>query len=350
MTASFASKKLATEAMTDTNSQPTMAWARLLRISNLPSAVSNILMGALLASQSWAPGLGIALIVFSSALLYLGGMVLNDVFDVEVDRVERPNRPIPAGAISLLNARRAGFGMLSLAIVIATIAGWSVSQSYSFSLASPIYRAPLVAAILALCVYLYDGPCKRTIAAPMLMGSCRSLNILLGASLYSVVLLDDSSRAMLDPVLGLPFLVWWVAISVGILITGTTWLGRNEAKESQASNTLRLGAFMIFVGLAGIAAAVLCPNSHIEIHPNTRKLFPIAIAFLSLPVLYRVALAVLYETPAKIQLGVISVLRSIILLDAAICYLAVPTQPLFAIFVAALIFPAQIMGKLIPST
>jgi tRNA(Glu) U13 pseudouridine synthase TruD len=37
-----------------------------------------------------------------------------------------------------------------------------------------------VAGLLALCVWLYDGLLKRTPAAPLLMGTCRLLNVLLG--------------------------------------------------------------------------------------------------------------------------------------------------------------------------
>ena len=40
-------------------------------------------------------------LLLSSAGLYLGGMVLNDVFDARLDAVERPERPIPSGRVSI---------------------------------------------------------------------------------------------------------------------------------------------------------------------------------------------------------------------------------------------------------
>ncbi len=40
-----------------------------------------------------------ALLVGASACLYEAGMALNDVFDVEIDRQERPDRPIPSGRV-----------------------------------------------------------------------------------------------------------------------------------------------------------------------------------------------------------------------------------------------------------
>ena len=43
----------------------------------------------------------IGLLAAASALLYSAGMVLNDVFDVELDRQEQPYRPLPSGRIPL---------------------------------------------------------------------------------------------------------------------------------------------------------------------------------------------------------------------------------------------------------
>ena len=46
------------------------------------------------------------------ALFYTAGMILNDVLDDDVDRRERPERPLPSGAVS--RAGRADRGRSSL--------------------------------------------------------------------------------------------------------------------------------------------------------------------------------------------------------------------------------------------
>ena len=51
------------------------------------------------------------------------GMVLNDVFDAELDARERPRRPIPSGRIARATAARLGFGLLGLGIAAGWIAG-----------------------------------------------------------------------------------------------------------------------------------------------------------------------------------------------------------------------------------
>lgn len=45
--------------------------------------------------------LTVGLLIAASAALYLAGMVLNNVFDIELDRDEQPYRPLPSGRISL---------------------------------------------------------------------------------------------------------------------------------------------------------------------------------------------------------------------------------------------------------
>ena len=80
-----------------------MRFGPLLRLLRLPAVFTtfpDVLAGfalvfaaAELSQLTW--------LLLSSACLYLSGMVLNDCFDVEDDRRERANRPIPQGEISL---------------------------------------------------------------------------------------------------------------------------------------------------------------------------------------------------------------------------------------------------------
>ena len=81
-------------------------YAELGRISNLPTCMTNVLVGCAIGAGGGAFDLptvfGISLAI---ALFYVAGMALNDVADLEVDRIERPQRPIPSGRI---NRRSAG--------------------------------------------------------------------------------------------------------------------------------------------------------------------------------------------------------------------------------------------------
>ena len=338
------------------NNSRTLPWLRLLRIANLPSAIANILMGFLLVHQSWSPTLELVLLILASSSLYLAGMVLNDYYDFEVDLAQRPGRPLPANQISRNAAGATGFTLLAAGIVFACLAGWMINPAENFDpdsnlLLSSRLRPALIAAVLALFVLLYDGPLKRTIAAPFLMGGCRTLNVLLGASTFFRPLAATEFGTNNEwCLLGLPAIVWWVAIAIGALITGATLLGRNEAVEAQPRGPLVVAGVMILAGLAGLAFVVYCPTATISISKQMKTVYPIFIGLISLTIIRRVGSAVATAKPQHIQQGVVSILRSLILLDASACFLAVPTNPAFALTVFALMAPTLLLGRWVPST
>src|SRR5438034_11690528 len=88
------------ERMTPAESRA-LAWARLVRLPNVFTALADIGLGILVAGPVTVGAAPAALLLLASACLYCGGMVWNDYFDVEQDRRERPFRPIPSGAIIL---------------------------------------------------------------------------------------------------------------------------------------------------------------------------------------------------------------------------------------------------------
>lgn len=312
-------------------------------------------MAFLIVHQSWSPPLELLWLIVASACFYSAGMVLNDVFDVEIDSKERPERPIPSQSIRLATARNAGFGLLALGIALCSVAGIFASGDVAFlpMLQQPLPRCVLLGTLLMISILLYDGPLKRTIFAPAIMGLCRTLNILLGASTF----VAEVGMGNLDPILGLPWTVWWIAISVGLLITGTTLLGRNEAKEEQYRQPLVMAALVIAVGLVGLATIFLCPPASTglvdvdhQADPSQRGRYLIFLGIVSISLFRRVIEAVVVAKPKAIQTGVVAVLRSLILLDGAVCYFFAAGQFVYPLTVAALLIPALVIGRYIRST
>jgi hypothetical protein len=85
------------------------AWGELLRLPNLPSAATNALAGAAIGllvadpPRSLAAGADLRVVAATVAAivgLYAIGLLLNDLFDLEIDRRERPGRPRPSGRIA----------------------------------------------------------------------------------------------------------------------------------------------------------------------------------------------------------------------------------------------------------
>ena len=173
---------------TDPSSSKLIAWARLLRVANVPTAWTNVLVAFLFAHGSWSPTGELLLLLLATSCLFCGGMVLNDVFDFKVDAAERPTRPIPAGQISPATARWVAIALMLLGVVFATAAGALAFRQTTAELSvglSPISRSLGCSLALVFSIWLYDGPLKKTWLAPLAMGACRFFNILLGASTAS---------------------------------------------------------------------------------------------------------------------------------------------------------------------
>lgn len=316
------------------------AWLQLLRISNLPTAWANILMAFLIANQTWTPASELIVLLLASTCFYLAGMVLNDVFDFERDSLERPSRPLPAGKISLATARRTGYAMLVMGVLFAGLAGWFASGDFDFV----FVRCLTIGIALAVAVWLYDGALKNTIAAPWVMGSCRFLNVLLGASTFSV-----AEAQFLAAGIELPWTVIWVAGSLAILIAGVTLLGRNEANEKQNRLALVFAGCIIAIGAAGFAAIVFVPQEP-AVANLLKQRFPWLIVLISIPVIRNVLTAIVVATPAAIQQGVISVLSSLVFLDAAICYVSKPGEVVYCLVVLSLMVPILLMKRAVKMT
>lgn len=149
---------------------------QILRPANVVTAVSDVLAGislAVLFSGLLFPAVSQVLIIsIASMFLYAGGVVFNDVFDVEIDRKERPERPIPSGNLSLQKAIGIGVFCFVMGAILSATQGWT-----AFFVAL---------AIAAMCL-LYNGVFKHHfITGPIAMGACRALNLLLGFSVVAL--------------------------------------------------------------------------------------------------------------------------------------------------------------------
>jgi len=95
-------------------------------------------------------------------------VVMNDVADYELDKIERPERPIPSGFASKEGATVLGICLLVAGIIFAR----QVSQ-----------LSAIIASSIAVLALLYDYLGKHhNFFGPINMGLCRSGNLLLGMS------------------------------------------------------------------------------------------------------------------------------------------------------------------------
>lgn len=220
------------------NGSRALAWWQLLRAANVFTAASNVIAGFLIVQRSWEPAVTLAILVAASACLYLAGMILNDVFDAELDAIERPERPIPSGRISRKSATWAGWSLLAAGVILSWIAALICEHLQPWA----------VAVLLAIAVVQYDSVLKSTWIGPVAMGGCRVLNVLLGASVAGDLLHQTTALAF--------------AVLVGIYTIALTYVARSEtigdmARMLHVRNlvTRMLQGFIVIDAVAATLAA-----------------------------------------------------------------------------------------------
>jgi hypothetical protein len=296
------------------------AFAQLVRLPNVFTALADIALGALVTGALPARWLPFVLLALASACLYCAGMVWNDFFDIEQDRRERPFRPLPSGRVTVREAGLLGGILLGGGLTLSLLAGLVLGS-----------RTPVLLAVLLVgAILAYDAWLKRTWAGPLGMGACRFLNVLLGLSLAPQ---PEAGRGI------------YLALIVGVYIVGVTWFARTEARASSQA-ALAGAALVILVGLfLALPLAVLLADSPWQ--HDTSPLFPyLLVAFgfyLGLP-LFR---AIQKPTPPLVQSAVKRAVLGLVALDAILATAAVGVVGLVLL---VLLLPALYLGRRLYST
>lgn len=220
------------------------AWLILSRGSNLPTVWSSTMAGWLLgvywtSRAGWFPltegGLPqvdfwpLPWLLLAVSAIYVGGMILNDVFDAEWDARHRPTRPIPSGQVSPDTAYLVGFSLLLLgaagAVVVRILHARSFPHDSLERNNDHAGEVLIVAGLLVVLVLVYDRWHKGVVWAPLVMGLCRALLPVLGL-LVSGISFDG--------------LGWhgWVLVglcagSLWLLTFTLTWVARHEATDAR---------------------------------------------------------------------------------------------------------------------
>lgn len=193
-------------------------YLRLMRPANILTAITDIMAGVAI-SGFMLSGYGdtqsvlqFLCLIFATIGLYGGGVVFNDVFDAQLDRVERPERPIPSGIISRTEAIVLGVYLL----VLGVIGAFSVGEVPG-----------IIAICIAIAALVYNKWGKHhSLWGPLNMGLCRGLNLLLGMSVVPG---------------SLSYLGWlaWVPV---LYIAAITMISRDEVHGGK-KRPLQLAAF-----------------------------------------------------------------------------------------------------------
>jgi 4-hydroxybenzoate polyprenyltransferase len=274
-----------------------LAWLRLVRLPNLATAAADSLAGFLVVSQltelGWPPAV-CWLAVLASLCFYAAGMVLNDVYDLAIDREERPERPLPSGAIPVRRAAVVGNLLMAAGAVAACGAAVVASSPWP----------ALVGAALTAAIWLYDRHAKHTVAGPAVMGACRGLNWLLGMTAA-----------------GGPSAVpqWAIPLGMGVYVAGITLFARDEAGRPRLAALLTAMATMI-AGLAVAAGFVWLPmlDGVTRVASLPSQTWLACWGLLAASILARAARAIATPLPSLLRAAVGNAIMAIITLDAVL--------------------------------
>lgn len=263
---------------------PFRAYLELTRPANVVTAFADVLAGcaaagvfSLYVGPTWS---SLAWLLASTGCLYAGGVVLNDVFDSDLDALERPERPIPSG-----RASRGGASVFGSALLAAGVAAAALVSVTSL----------LVAVVIVTFVVAYDAGAKRHfLFGPINMGACRGANLLLGVSAVPP-LLDE---------------FWFLAIFPIVYIGAVTAVSRGEVHGGTS------GTGLLALALAsGVAAALFVLGIRIGYRTVHAAPFAVLFAFLVLPSFVRAAR---HPTPEVVRRAVKRGVLSLVVMDASL--------------------------------
>lgn len=129
-------------------------------------AFISVFLGALLASGSLSPLVNVVIVAIAAFLIISAGNALNDFCDVEIDVVNKPQRPIPAGKIKRGDALTFSIILLGIGTCMGFLINWT---------------ALLIAVCVSICLALYAIRLKRTpLAGNIVVGLLTALVFISG--------------------------------------------------------------------------------------------------------------------------------------------------------------------------
>ncbi|ASZ09773.1 MULTISPECIES: UbiA-like protein EboC [Chitinophaga] len=204
-----------------------------MRPANILTAIADILAGIAISGYWFRADmycldarLRIACLCLATIGLYGGGVMFNDIMDAKLDKIERPERPIPSGVITVGQA----IILASYLLLVGILAAFTVGSTAGY-----------IAIATAVSALVYNRWGKHNqVLGPFNMGLCRGLNLLLGVSIWEPALLQ----------------YWWIGLLPVVYIAAVTAISRGEVYGGN-KRVLRIAAVgyaVVYTSIAILAA------------------------------------------------------------------------------------------------
>jgi len=150
------------------NSEKLKAFVQLSRPVNIIITVASIPVACWIAGGTIQDLFVIILTALTGALVAAGANAINDSFDIEIDRINRPDRPLPSGILTQRNAQKM----------------WLIVSMTAVCINIFINLTALLIVIFAVIIlYYYSARLKRTIiAGNMVVGFMTGMAFIYGGA------------------------------------------------------------------------------------------------------------------------------------------------------------------------
>jgi len=151
------------------------AIVKIVRPLNFLITFISVIVAAVICLPGHSIELNVFLAALSASLVMASGNIINDIYDIDIDRVNKPSRPLPSGKISIKETYILYFVFIAASVFISSllnekaIAIVLVSILLLFLYSKYLKRIPLVGnitvAILTGLVFIFGGVVVENLAA-----------------------------------------------------------------------------------------------------------------------------------------------------------------------------------------
>ncbi len=184
-------------------------WWDLSRGGNVVWGIATIGLGALMIGVDYKESiLSLALHAFCIGAFIAGWFAINDLLDIEIDRINHPKRPLPSESITETGAKKYGHRM----IILSSVGLLAIIMNDEKNIEGMAWIDSVIVWVVALLImlaYELDGPFNPALKKRMYWGNLAIASTIAITILFGAAAIDHAA----DP------LLWSVAASAMILTT-----------------------------------------------------------------------------------------------------------------------------------
>jgi len=216
------------------NFEKVKAYIQLSRPINLLITVISIPVACWIAGGTKDDWFSILFAALTGVFVAAGANSINDAFDIDIDRINRPNRPLPRGTLTQQNAREMWFLVSSGAIIfnfflnvaafVIVVIVVVILYYYSAKLKRTVFLGNFVVAIMTGMAFVYGGIVMNNIERSIMPALFAFLSNLARELVKDVEDIEGDRRehALTLPItFGVKPALWLATISLLILIGST---------------------------------------------------------------------------------------------------------------------------------